>query len=403
MPEPREQGTMEDTIVVYGTTWCPDCKQAKQFLGDQRVPYQWIDIERDPEAMAYVEQVNDGQRIIPTIVCPNGTILTEPSNAELAAELGLKTQAERTFYEVIIVGAGPAGLAASIYTAREKLDTLVIEKGAPGGQAGVTQNIDNYPGFNEGISGDEFARRLTDQAERFGVEILQAQEVTTVRRNGQYREVVTADGSCYGASAVLIATGAHYRRLDVPGENDLIGINVHFCATCDGPFYKDKEVMVIGGGNSAFEEALYLARLARHVTLLVRSPEPRASPILQEKIAEQDNVIVFTDHDVQEFVLQEGRLGAVKVLDREQGDVETCQTDGVFVFIGQSPNSDWVPQDIERDRFGFLRTDGRLETSVKGVFAAGDVRAGATPQAAAAAGEGVTAALMIRDHLRKSQ
>ena len=201
----RRTDNPPDILTVYGTTWCPDCKRSKQFLGDQRVRYKWVNIEQDPEAMAYVEQINDGKRIVPTIICPNGTILVEPSNAELAAEMGLKTQAAHTFYDLIVVGAGPAGLSAAIYAAREKLDTLVIEKGAPGGQAGITQLIDNYPGFDEGISGDEFAARLTRQARRFGVEILQAQEVTTIRANGQYREVVNADGSCYGAPAVLIA------------------------------------------------------------------------------------------------------------------------------------------------------------------------------------------------------
>ena len=397
----RQTDQPPDVLTVYGTTWCPDCKRSKQFLGDQRVRYQWVDIEQDPEAMAYVEQINDGKRIVPTIICPNGTILVEPSNAELAAELGLKTEAERTYYDLIVVGAGPAGLTAAIYAAREKLNTLVIEKGAPGGQAGVTQLIDNYPGFDEGISGDEFAARLTRQARRFGVEILQAQEVTTVRTNGQYREVVTADKSCYGAPVVLIATGAHYRRLEVPGESELIGVNLHFCATCDGPFYKGEDVMVIGGGNSAFEESLYLSRLASSVRVLVRSAEIKASPMLQEKLAAQENVTIYANHVVQEFLVEEGRLAGVRVRQRDTGKEELCQANGVFIFVGMSPNSGFLPGEFERDREGFLVTDETLQTSVSGVFAAGDVRAGATAQAAAAAGEGVTAALMIRDYLRE--
>jgi thioredoxin reductase (NADPH) len=396
----RRTDNPPDILTVYGTTWCPDCKRSKQFLGDQRVRYQWVNIEQDPEAMAYVEQINGGKRIVPTIICPNGAILVEPSNAELAAELGLRTQAEHTFYDLIIVGAGPAGLSAAIYAAREKLETLVVEKGAPGGQAGITQLIDNYPGFDEGISGDEFAARLTRQAHRFGVEILQAQEVKTVRVNGQYREVVTADGSCYGATAVLIATGAHYRRLDVPGESELIGVNLHFCATCDGPFYKGKDVMVIGGGNSAFEESVYLSDLAKSVTVLVRSAEIRASPILQERLAAQDNVTIYTNHVVREFVVEDNRLEGVRVVHRDSGEEELCRADGVFVFVGFSPNSGFLSAEFERDRRGFLLTDATFQTSVKGVFGAGDVRAGATSQAAAAAGEGVTAALMIRDYLR---
>jgi thioredoxin reductase (NADPH) len=225
--------------------------------------------------------------------------------------------------------------------------------------------------------------------------------VTTVRTNGRYREVVTADKSCYAAFAVLTATGAHYRRLDVPGESELIGANVHFCATCDGPFYKGEDVMVIGGGNSAFEESLYLSRLAKSVMILVRSTEIKASPILQEKLAAQENVTIYTNHVVQEFLLKEDQLAGVRVAHRDTGEEELCRPAGVFVFVGVSPNSDFLSGEFERDRRGFLLTDSTLQTSVKGVFAAGDVRAGATAQAAAAAGEGVTAALMIRDYLRE--
>ncbi len=392
-------GEQHEAVVVYGTAWCPDCKRAKQFLGEQRIHYHWVDIEQDPEAMAYVEEVNQGKRIVPTIVFPDGSILVEPSNAELAEKFGLVTKAERTYYDVIIVGAGPAGLTAGLYTAREGLDTLIIEKSVPGGQAGVTQIIENFPGFDEGISGEEFARRLTNQARRFGVEILQAQEVTDLRTNGLYREVLTADGSCYAARAVLIATGAHYRRLNVPGEDELIGVNIHFCATCDGAFYKGKEVLVIGGGNSGFEEGLFLTNFATHVTILERGPKPRASRILQEKVAGREDMTVITNHTVEEFVVRDGRLAAVKVRNRETGEVQAWHPDGVFVFIGMSPNSAFLPPEIQRDRNGFVLTDKTLQTSITGVFAAGDVRAGATAQAASAAGEGATAALMMRQYL----
>jgi thioredoxin reductase (NADPH) len=390
-----------EAIIVYGTTWCPDCKRSKQFLGDQRIHYHWVDIERDPEAMAYVEQVNKGKRIIPTIVFTDGSILVEPSNAELAQELGITTQAERTFYDVVIVGAGPAGLTAAIYAAREGLDTLVIEKGAPGGQAGITQIIDNYPGFDEGIAGEEFARRLAKQARRFGAEILQAQEVTMLRSNGRYREVLTADGTCYAGSAVLIATGASYRRMDVPGEADLIGVNVHFCATCDGAFYQGKGVLVVGGGNSAFEEGLFLTKFASHITIASHGPEFTASSILQEAVAKRNDMTTITNHAVQEFVVaKDGKLAAVKVLDKESGEVEEWHPDGVFVFIGVEPTSGFLPPEIERDRRGFVTTDQMMQTSLKGFFAAGDVRAGATAQAASAAGEGAAVALMMRDYLR---
>ena len=389
-----------EAIVVYGTTWCPDCRRSKQFLGDQRIHYHWVDIEQDSQAMAYVEEVNRGRHIIPTIVFPDGSILVEPSNADLAEKLGLVTQAKRSFYDVVVVGGGPAGLAAAIYASREGLETLVIEKAAPGGQAGITQIIDNYPGFDEGITGDEFARRLTRQAQRFGAEILQAQEVTTFRTNGRYREAWTSDGSRYAGRAILIATGARYRRLHVPGEAELIGINVHFCATCDGAFYQGKEVLVIGGGNSAFEEGLFLTRYATHVTIAARAPIVKASRILQENVAGREDMTVITNCAVQEFVVVGGRLGSVRVLDRGTGQVSERHPDGVFVFIGVSPNSGFLPPEIERDHHGFVITDGAMQTSMKGVFAAGDVRAGATAQAASAAGEGAAVALMMREYLQ---
>ena len=387
------------SIIIYGTTWCPDCKRSKQFLGDQRIHYHWVDIEQDPESITYVEEINQGKRIVPTIIFPDGDVFVEPSNAKLAEKLGLSTKAKRTYYDVVIIGAGPAGLTAGIYTAREGLETLIIEKAAPGGQAGVTQVIDNFPGFDEGISGDEFANRLTNQAKRFGVEILQAQAVEDIRLNGGYREVLTSDGSCYAGKAVLIATGAQYRRLDVPGERELIGVNVHFCATCDGAFYKDKEVVVIGGGNSALEESLFLTRFATKVAVLSRE-KLTASRILREKIDRSEKIDVVMNQDVQSFEVQDGRLSAVITQDLVSKEIRTWKPEGVFVFIGMSPNSDFLPPEIDMDYRGFVVTDKTLQTSLKGIFAAGDVREGATAQAASAAGEGATVALMIRQYLQ---
>ncbi len=387
-------------IVVYGTTWCPDCKRAKQFLGEHRLQYDWVDIEQDPEAMAYVEEINQGKRIVPTIVFPDGGLLVEPSNAELADKLGLHTKATRSFYDVIIVGGGPAGLTAAIYTSRESLDTLVIEKSALGGQAAVTQVLDNFPGFDEGISGADFARRLSNQARRFGVELLQAQDVVGISRDGQYVCVKTAGGAEYGAKAVLLATGSRYRRLDIPGEDELIGTNIHFCATCDGAFYKDKEVLVVGGGNSGFEEGLFLTRFANKVTIVEFLPEVRASAILQEKVAGRDDMEVITNHAVRACRIENGKLAGVVVEDRATGQTHEWHPDGIFVFIGMSPNTHFLPDTFARDRYGFLVTDKTLMTTVPGVFAAGDVREGSTKQAASAAGEGATTALMIREYLK---
>jgi len=384
-------------IMVYSTVWCPDCKRAKQFFGEQRVAYTNVDIEQDKKAMAFVEKVNEGMRIIPTIIFPDGEILVEPTNAQLAQKLGLTTKAQYKYYDVIVIGSGPAGLTAAQYLAREGKKTLVVEKGGLGGQAGITQVIENFPGFDEGISGAEFAERLGRQARKFGVEILQAQEVKKISREGQYLCVETGDGESYGGKAVLLATGASYRRLDIPGEENLIGINVHFCATCDGAFYKDKKVLVIGGGNSGFEEGLFLTNFAKQVDIVEFAPEVKASQVLREKVAFTENMRVTVNHAVKELRGKKG-LEAVIVEDRETGEIKEWDYDGVFVFIGLTPNSGLLKDKANVDKQGFVKTN-YMQSSMAGVFAAGDVRADSTKQAASAAGEGASAAIAIREYL----
>jgi len=389
-----------DQIKVYSTVWCPDCKRAKKFLAEHRIPYENIDIEQDGKAMAFVEEVNDGMRIIPTIVFPDGSTLSEPSNAQLAEKLGMQTKAMLEYYDSIVIGGGPSGLTASLYMAREGLDVLVIEKAGLGGQVGITQTLDNFPGFHEGVSGSEFADRLVMQARRFGVEIMEAQEVSSLQQNGDYWEVNTSDGQCYCTKAVLLATGARYRRLGIPGEDELIGINVHFCATCDGAFYKGKKVLVVGGGSSGFEEGLFLTKFASQVDIVEFLPEVKASQILQEKVAEQSNMTVMVNHAVREF-RGKHKLEAVMVEDRGTGEVREWKYDGVFVFIGLAPNGDLVKGLAEVDPYGFIVTDKTLMTNKPGLFATGDVRAGSTKQAASATGEGATSALMIRQYLEE--
>ncbi|MEW6403362.1 MAG: FAD-dependent oxidoreductase [Chloroflexota bacterium] len=391
-----------ERITLYGTGWCPDCKRSKQFFGEQRVPYHYVDIDNDSEATAFVEEVNKGYRSIPTIVFPDGSVLVEPSNAQLAGKLGMQTRAKRAFYDAIIIGGGPTGLTAATYLAREGMETLVIEKAGLGGQAGITQTLDNFPGFDEGIPGAEFAARLTRQAQKFGAEILQAQDVVFIEQDGQYQCVHTADGSEYGATAVLLATGARYRRLGIPGEKELIGSNVHFCATCDGAFYKGKKVLVVGGGNSGFEEGLFLTKFASQVDIVEFLPQVKASKTLRDKVAEMPNMSVTVNHAVKELRVRNGKLDAVIVEDRATCERKEWHYDGIFVFVGFSPNSDLAKGKAEVDQWGAVVTDGTLMTSVPGLFAAGDVRAGSTKQAASAAGEGATVALMMRQYLQKN-
>jgi thioredoxin reductase (NADPH) len=397
-PSPDLYSLRPSIIMVYGAAWCPDCKQAKQFLSEQRIQYVNVDIDEDPQSVKFVQRLNAGKRMIPTIVFPDGRILVEPSNAELAETLGLKTQAQRSYYDTIVVGGGPAGLTAALYLAREGLDVLVIEKAAVGGQAGITQTLDNFPGFDKGIPGGEFAERLARQAERFGVEILRAQEVHQIGEDGQYLIADTGSDVHYHSRAVLLTTGARYRRLGVPGEEQLIGINVHFCATCDGAFYKGKKVLVVGGGNSGFEEGLFLTRFASQVDILVNSSQPKASRILQDKVAEKQDMHVILNHAVH-MLKGSTRLEAVVLEDLSTHKLTEARYDGVFVFVGVSPNSELISHRVELDASGFVSAPNMM-TSYPGIFVAGDVRAGSTKQAASAAGEGASAALAIREYLK---
>ncbi|MCB0080795.1 MAG: FAD-dependent oxidoreductase [Caldilineaceae bacterium] len=409
----------EPQITLYGAYWCPDCRRSKQFLGEHQIPYSWVDIEQDAAAEQLVIEKNNGKRIIPTIVFEDGSFLVEPSNADLAQKLGLKTSAKHSHYPLIVVGGGPAGLTAALYTAREGIDTLVIERAALGGQAAATEKLDNMPGFPDGVAGIEFANRLRQQAERFGVELLQAQDVVKIHSHDNYHVVTTSDGAEYSACALLITTGSRYRRLGAPGESDYIGAGVHFCATCDGPFYKGKKVAVVGGGNSAAEESLLLTKFADHVTILVRGDAFKASQVIQEKVAEDDKIDVRWHTEVDEFVGANAKLNQLKLHNNESGEASTLEVDGAFIFIGLDPNVEFLAEtDMRLNSWGFIITghdlvhDGDrpagyearepavLETSIPGIFAAGDVRSGSTKQVASAAGEGATAALLVREYLK---
>ncbi len=388
------------TIKLYGTDWCSDCKRSKKFLGEQRIHYDFINIEEDVDGQAYVQKLQNGGMTIPTIVFDDGSILIEPSNAELAAKLGLDTRAKCEFYDLITVGGGPTALTAAIYAARDGFDVLVIERGGLGGQSGITERLDNYPGFPEGVTGGEFAERIIEQARRFGVELLSAQNVVRVGNDLDAHFVETEAGHKYRSNAVLLATGSTYKRLNVPGESDFIGAGVHFCATCDGPFYKGREVAVIGGGNSAVEEAAFLTRFSPKVTILVRGSALKANQIAIEKAMTSPEIEVRFNTEVIEFKGERNHLTTLVTRNTQTGEVQTLNVPGVFVFVGLSPNSQPFANVAKVDKQGFIMTGIDFQTSTEGIFAAGDVRAGSTKQLVSAAGEGAAAALAIREHLR---
>ena len=394
---------MDDLIKVYGAGWCPDCRRAKRFLGDQRISFEWHDIEVDPDGVRTVQERNDGNDIIPTIIFPDGSHLSEPSNEELAEKIGLERTAMMHVYDLIIIGGGPAGLTTSIYAARENLQTLVIDSKGLGGQAGVTERLDNYPGFPEGIGGAELADRIVLQAQRYGVEMLQAVSVKSITSDGEEIDVETAAGDHYHSRAALIATGSTYRMTGAPGEADLIGAGIHFCATCDGPFYRGaNQLVVLGGGNSGLEEGLFLTQFVDKVTIVQRDDRLTATKLLQDKVMVTPRMEVLLNREVVEFRPKDdgsGKLGAVVLEDRESGATEELHPAGAFVFIGLDPNTGFVKGSVDLDDRGLIVTDIGLQTSMPGVFAAGDVRSGSTKQLASAVGEGAAAAIGIRRYL----
>jgi thioredoxin reductase (NADPH) len=300
--------------------------------------------------------------------------------------------------DVIMIGAGPSALAAAIYTTREDIDTILYEKSAIGGLAAITDIVDNYPGFPDGIEGLTLAGYLEKQAERFGAHI-DFGDVSAIRDEDGIK-IVTVDGADVKAKSVLIATGSDYKKIGVPGEKEFYGRGVHYCATCDGAYYRDKKLAVIGGGNSALQETLFLTRYASHIDLLVRSTV-KASEVLQkdlQKFIDEGKVTLHLNTTTEEIIATDGRVSAVNVI--KNGEALTLDVDGVFVFVGLMPNTGFLEgSPVELDEVGLIKTDTKLETSMPGVFASGDVRSGATAQIASAVGEGATAALSIREYL----
>ncbi len=384
-------------ITVFGANWCPDCRRVRQFLSEQRVRYSFVDLEADEAAAARVMELNDGKRLIPTVLFDDGGHLTNPTNEEVANKIGLVHESDQTRYDLVVIGAGPAGLTTALYGARENLSVLVIDKSALGGQASVTERFDNYPGFPEGVTGAQLAERMVAQCARYGVEFLPAVSVLSVEGVDQGVIVHAANGEDIAAGAALIATGSTYRRTQLPGESELIGGGLHFCATCDGPFYRgSKELVVLGGGNAGLEEGLFLTQFTDHITVIEHGATLRGSRVLQDKVASHPKMTILTETSVESFNTKGAGVLSSVTLKAKDGTVTEHEADAVFVFIGLVPNSVWLDGSVNLDEQGFIVTDRNFETSIPRVFAAGDIRAGSTKQLAAAVGEGAAAAIQIR-------
>ncbi len=410
-----------DGIRVAGTLWSPSCHRVKDFLARNRIPYQWLDIEKDEETMSLVEGLNSDRHRLPVVFFPDGDVCVEPDNLALAEKCGLQTQATQPFYDVIIVGAGPAGLGAAVYGASEGLRTLMIDREATGGQAGTSSRIENYLGFPKGLSGADLAQRATAQARRLGAEILTAQEVTGVRVEDAYRFVTLSDGTELECRALVIATGVSVRTLDVPGVEKLNGAGVYYgAALTEAANYRDRLVFVVGGANSAGQGAMFFSRYASKVTMLVRSsaPEKGMSQYLVDQIYGTENIEVLTRTEVVEAI-GTNRLEAITIVNKDTGETQTLPAAAVFLFIGAVPHSDLVAGVVERNHAGFILTGqdlihgGRrpknwklkrdpylLETSVPGIFAAGDVRQGAVRRVASAVGQGAIAISLVHQYLK---
>lgn len=408
-------------IRVAGTLWSASSHAIKDFLARSQIPYQWLDIEHDAEARALVDAVNQEQHRLPILFFPDGSTLLDPHITAVAEKVGLQTQATQPYYDLIIVGAGPAGLASAVYGASEGLRTLLIDKESTGGQAGTSSRIENYLGFPNGVSGADLARRATAQASRLGAEILTAQEVTHIRVEDPYRYVKLSNGTELSCKAIIIASGASLSRLEVPGVEALTGAGVYYgAALTEAAYYKGKPIFVVGGANSAGQGAMFFARYASKVTMLVRgsSMQKGMSQYLVDQIKGTESIEVRLRSGVVEVIGAE-RLEALVIKNNDTGETETAPAAALFVFIGAKPHADFVADVVERNHAGFILTgtdltvDGRrpknwrlnrdpflLETSVPGIFAVGDIRQGAVRRVAAAVGQGSTAVSFVHQYLK---
>jgi thioredoxin reductase (NADPH) len=425
-----------DGIRVVGHQWTPDSHRVKDFLARNHVPYEWMDIVASREARELVGALEDREPALPALVFPDGSVLANPSNRAIAERIGIQTIADQPLYDLVVVGAGPAGLAAAVYAASEGLRTLVVEEEAPGGQAGMSSRIENYLGFPTGISGAELARRAVTQARRFGVEILTTRRVVGLTVDGPTRGIALEDGTTLNGRAVLVATGVSYRALEADGIAALTGAGVYYGAALgEGESVRGQDVYLVGGANSAGQAAMYFARYAQTVTMLVRGPSLAASmsQYLIDQIRVTENIRVWTRSEVRHAIGTD-RLTQLVVTRDGRERTETVDAAALFIFIGAEPRTDWLGAAVARDEHGFVlsgpdaivpmaipaaasapparagrrissgmwrvRVPGLLETSVPGVFVAGDVRAGSVKRVASAVGEGSMAVMYVHQYLR---
>jgi len=407
-----------DGIRIVGSRWSPQSHVVREFLARNQVPYQWIDIDQDAPARELVASIAGDSPRLPVVLFPDGTSLIAPDTAELANKAGLQTQATRPFYDLVIVGGGPAGLANAVYGASEGLKTLLIEQHAPGGQAGSSSFIENYLGFPAGLTGADLAQRAAAQARRFGAEMLIGQPVASLRREDPYRIVALANGHEVSCHALVLAAGMAVRELDLPGVKPLIGAGVYYgAALSEAVHHRDQDIAVVGGANSAGQGALFFSRYARSVSMLVRasSLSPRMSKYLVDRIALTSNIRVLTGVTLT-AACGEGHLKQVQVQDAATCEPRALDVSALFIFIGVAPHTERFAGFVEMDAKGFILTGPDLprgtatwplerdplmfETSVPGVFAAGDVRSGANRRIASAVGEGSAAIYSVHRYLQ---
>ncbi len=424
---------LEDWLATYrppftglrllGNRWSPKSYELRDFLAKNHVPYHWMDAEAaecDPEVRQALDQIGEDASRLPVVLFQDGSHLPEPNPRDLAERVGLSTHALTDFYDIVIVGGGPSGLAAAVYGASEGLKTVIVEREAPGGQAGLSSRIENYLGFPSGLSGGDLARRAVTQAKRFGVEIISPQEVSGVRIEGPYRIVTLAGGAEISCHALLLAMGVQWRKLDVPGVDQLQGAGVYYGAgTTEAMSCQDEDVYIVGGANSAGQAAMYFSKFAKRIVMLVRGPSLNAtmSQYLIDQIHQTPNIQVEFHSSVVEALGTE-RLERISILCSVSKEVTTVPASSLFIFIGAMPNTDWLAGVVERDDKGFIMTGadlkkngklpaswvadrdpGLLETSVPGIFAVGDVRKGSVKRVASGVGEGSIAIQFVHQYL----